>query len=154
MLSDAMQLFPGDHFSHNSVRNNRYSSMLCDYTLPHGPFPYPQAPLDCSAMSTMSNHQPHSLYPPRPQFTVLTMPTTSDVRHVHCICYVRHIFFNPHHCLSFGPLPGPAAIQSAISTRVWGHVLSKSVFSVVKGGVLQISNPCVSLNKEKIENET
>ena len=50
MLSDAMQLFPGDHFSHDSVRKNRYSSMLCDYTLPHGPFPYPQAPLDRSAI--------------------------------------------------------------------------------------------------------
>ena len=52
--------------------------MLCDYTLPYSPFPYPQALLDCSAAPNMSaisatstksaasNHQPHSPHSPCP----------------------------------------------------------------------------------------
>jgi len=61
-----------DHITPIFVRKNLYSSMLCDYEVTYGPFPYPQAPLDCSAPSDMS-----------------AMSRIHQVRHVHCVQHVR-----------------------------------------------------------------
>jgi len=75
---------------------------LCDYTLTYGPFPYPRAPLEYSAMSSTSAMStvsaaptpslPRPLHPGDPTVSrIHCVHRAHCVRHVHCIRHTRHV---------------------------------------------------------------